>query len=386
MRVTGPRRDVPVGRPLGTRLLLAQGAVVVAGIVTASAVAALIGPPVFHDHLVRAGVSAASAELSHAEEAYRDASLIALGVALAIALMCALVVTWYVSGRLQRPLAALTVAARQMGRGHYEVRAHVDGAGPELTDLAHAFNTMAAQLGSTEETRRRLLSDLAHEMRTPVATLSAYLDGLDDGVTEWTPATSALFRANTDRLARLCDDIAMVSRAEEGRLDMTMTPVRLGTALEASVRQAEDRFGTKGVTLKVTQGTGWDAMVRADPDRLGQVMANLLNNALRHTPPGGTVHVGTSLAAGAGEQVSIVVADTGEGLSAEQLPHVFERFYRADAARTRDERGSGIGLTIARAIIEAHDGTLHAASAGLGQGASFTITLQVMPPAPAPAA
>lgn len=366
------------GRPLGTRLLLAQGAVVAAGIITASAVAAFMGPPIFHDHLVRAGVSAASAELGHAEEAYRDASFIALGIALVIALLCALVVTWYVTGRLQRPLATLTTAARQMGRGHYEVRAQTEDAGPELASLAAAFNTMAAQLGSTEDTRRRLLSDVAHEMRTPVATLSAYLDGLDDGVTEWTPATSALFRANTDRLARLCEDIAMVSRAEEGRLNMTMVPTPVGDLLESATRQVEGSYSAKGVHLQVRPGGGWDTTVRGDPDRLGQVMSNLLSNALRHTPPGGSVSVETRPGR---DEVNIVVSDTGEGLSAEQLPHVFERFYRADPARTRDDRGSGIGLTIAQAIVDAHGGTVTAASAGLGSGATFTVTLPAAAPA-----
>ena len=376
-RAPSGTEEVSRGRPLGTRLLLAQGAVVAAGILTASAVAALMGPRIFHEHLVRAGVSAASPELVHAEEAFRDASFISLGVALVIALLCALVVTWYVTGRLQRPLAALTTAARQMGRGHYEVRAQTEDAGPELASLAEAFNTMAAQLGSTEDTRRRLLSDVAHEMRTPVATLSAYLDGLDDGVTEWTPDTSALFRANTDRLARLCEDIAMVSRAEEGRLNMTMVPMRVGGVLEAATRQAEGSYAAKGVLLRVRPGAGWDVSVNGDPERLGQVMSNLLSNAVRHTPSGGSVRVETTSGR---ETVNIIVSDTGEGLSAEQLPHVFERFYRADPARTRDDRGSGIGLTIAHAIVDAHGGTVTAASDGLGRGATFTVTLPTAPP------
>ena len=365
------------GRPLASRLLLAQGGVVTAGIVTAGVVAAVMGPPIFHDHLVRAGTSA-DTEMAHVEEAFRDASFISLGIALAIALLCALVVTWYVTGRLQRPLASLTKTAGEMGRGRYSARAHVPDAGPELSSLADAFNTMAAQLESTEDTRRRLLSDVAHEMRTPVATLSAYLDGLEDGVTEWSPETAALFRAHTDRLTRLCDDIAMVSRAEEGRLPMASVPIKAGDVLDAAVWEARSRFDTKGVTLRAVTGPGCDATVLADPERLGQVLSNLLSNALRHTPAGGQVTVSTSMSSrGDDAMVSLAVTDTGEGLTAEQLPHVFERFYRGDSARTRDDRGSGIGLTIAKAIVEAHGGAISVVSDGPGRGTTFSMTLPV---------
>ncbi|GAA2479527.1 HAMP domain-containing sensor histidine kinase [Terrabacter carboxydivorans] len=345
-----------------------------AGIVTASVVAAVTGPPIFHEHLLQAASTAGGSEMMHVEEAFRDASLISLGVALVIALVCALVVTYYVNGRLQRPLASLTEAADEMGRGHYEARAEVDGAGPELTSLANAFNSMAAQLGATEDTRRRLLSDVAHEMRTPVATLGAYLDGLEDGVTDWGPETAQLFRAHNDRLARLCDDIGMVSRAEEGRLPMAPAPVRVGDLLHAAARQAESAFDAKGVGLEARPSPAWDVAVRADRERLGQVMSNLLSNALRHTPSGGQV---TVTARATTQEVRVVVADTGEGLTPEQLPHVFERFYRGDSARTRDDRGSGIGLTIAKAIVDAHDGAITVSSDGPGQGARFVVTLPV---------
>lgn len=345
-----------------------------AGIITASVVAAVMGPPLFHEHLLQAGTSGGS-EMMHVEEAFREASLISLGVALVIALICALVVTFYVNARLQRPLASLTEAAEEMGRGHYEARAEVDGAGPELTTLANAFNSMAAQLASTEGTRRRLLSDVAHEMRTPVATLGAYLDGLEDGVAEWGPETAALFRAHTDRLGRLCEDIGMVSRAEEGRLPMTLEALRVGDLLDAAVRDAEAAFDAKGVRLEAPPSPGWDVTVRADRERLGQVMSNLLSNALRHTPSDGQVTVTAWTNA---REVGIVVADTGEGLSPEQLPHVFERFYRGDSARTRDERGSGIGLTIAKAIVDAHHGAIGVSSNGLGEGARFVVTLPVL--------
>lgn len=352
--------------------MVAQGAVVTAGILTASTVAALIGPPLFHEHLLRAGTSATASEVEHVEQAYNEASFVSLAVALVIAVLCALGVTWYVAGRLTRPLAVLTTAAHEMGEGNYAARATVSDAGPELSSLAEAFNAMAGRLGDAEKTRRRLVGDVAHEMRTPVATLAAYLDGLDDGVVEWDEPTSLLFRANVERLARLCDDMSAVSRAEEGHLELRPSNVRVRELFEAAEREARPGFAAKGVRLEL--GACVDATVVADAERVGQVLTNLLANALRHTSPGGDVRIS---ARSAGGDVQLVVQDTGEGLDPEQLTHVFERFYRGDAARTRDARGSGVGLTIAKAIAEAHGGRLTVTSPGRGQGATFTLSLPV---------
>ena len=344
----------------------------VASIVTAGLVAAIVGPPIFHEHLLRAGGSMAGPEMDHVEEAFQDASLISLGIALAVALVAALLVTWYITSRIQRPLQALTKAAREMGRGHYTARADVTDAGPELTSLAVAFNTMAARLEATEDTRRRLLTDLAHEMRTPVATIGAYLDGLDDGVVVWGADVSGVVRAQTDRLARLCDDIAEVSRAEEGRMTLDRSIHNGADLVRAAVNNVRAAYAAKDVAL-VADIAGVDGVyVNVDPQRIGQVYANLLANALRHTPPGGIVTL--SMAPGP-EEVALVVSDNGEGLTPEQLMHVFERFYRADSARSRDSRGSGIGLTIAKAIVDAHGGSLAASSPGTGLGATFTMTL-----------
>lgn len=369
--------DVPLvpddtrGRRLGARLLLAQGLVLTASIITAGLVAAVVGPPIFHEHLLESG-RAGGVEMAHIEQAFTDASLLSLGIASLTALICALAVTWYVTGRIQRPLLVLTRAAREMGRGHYEVRANIPGSGPELLSLAAAFNTMAARLQVTEDTRRRLLSDVAHELRTPVATINAYLEGLDDGVAAWGPEVSAVFHSQTGRLVRLCDDIAEVSRAEEGRVRLTRSVTQVGELVAAAVQAARAAYAAKGVALVADLRAMPVALVNVDPERIGQVTANLLGNALRHTPPGGTVTLGSEANR---QEVAILVADTGEGLSAEQLPHVFERFYRGDAARTRDTGGSGIGLTIAKAIVDAHGGSLRATSLGLGRGSTFTITL-----------
>jgi len=359
------------GRSLATRLLLAQGLVLVASILTAALVAAIVGPPLFHQHLIEAGHSPHAPELTHIERAYRDASVISLGVALVIALACALTVTWYLTRRIQRPLTLLTDAAREMSGGHYTTRVAVAGAGPELSSLGDAFNAMAARLESTEDTRRRLLSDLAHELRTPIATIGAYLDGLEDGVARWGPQTAHVMRDQTDRLVRLAEDIDDVSRAEEGRLVLEKSPYPVDDLLHAASRAIASTFAEKGVALIIIPSPA-TLVIDVDRERFAQVLGNLLGNALRHTPRDGTV---TVFAEGTDRSVVVTVTDTGEGMAVEQLPHVFERFYRGDNARDRGSRGSGIGLTISKALVDAHGGTLTASSPGVGLGSTFVVTL-----------
>lgn len=359
-------------RGLASRLLAGQSIVLVAGALTAGLVATVIGPPIFHDHLLQAGHQANSPELEHIEMAYRDASLISLGVGLLISLLAATAVAWFLTRRLRRPLDQVTRAASELSRGHYATRVPAVGSGTELETLATAFNTMAARLEGIEDTRRRLLSDLAHELRTPIATLSAYHEGLHDGVATLGPASRAALEEQTNRLARLADDIEEVSTAEEGRLALDRQTHPVTGLLRAAYEGMRDRYAATGVALVIdtTAAAGLDVCV--DRDRLGQVLTNLLGNALRHTPPGGTVTVSGRRD---GDEAAITVTDTGDGMTPEQLDHIFERFYRGDTARTRDRTGSGIGLTISKAIVDAHGGTLSAASAGLGQGAQFTIRL-----------
>jgi signal transduction histidine kinase len=361
--------DRVAGWRLGTRLFVAQAAALVAIVVTAGLVAAIIGPPLFHDHLIQAGHPTDSAEVPHIEQAFADAGVLSLTVGLMVALVCALAVTWYLTGRIGKPLGTLTRAARRMSTGDYDIRVTVEGAGPELSTLARAFNQMAERLGNTESTRRRLLSDLAHELRTPIATLSAHLEGLADGVTVWDDTTQRILANQTDRLVRLARDLDEVSRAEEGRITLDPGEQSLAALVGHAVDQLHPRYADKSVSLSAQTD---DTEVIVDPQRIAQVLGNLLTNALRHTPPGGQVTVKGQRRA---DTVAITVADTGEGMTADQLAHVFERFYRGDTAREADKAGSGIGLTIARAIAEAHGGTLTAASPGPGQGATFTLTL-----------
>ncbi|WP_250258971.1 HAMP domain-containing sensor histidine kinase [Dermabacter sp. Marseille-Q3180] len=365
------------GPGLTFRFLAAQVLVVVIGLLVAAAVASMVGPNLFHDHMLMTGTEDPSLELLHAEQAYRDANLITLAVALPTALISALLASQWLSSRLRTPLQNLTRAATSLTAGNSRIRVPVgEAGGPEVTTLAHAFNTMADRLEHTEQVRRQMLSDLAHEMGTPLSVLTVYLDGLQDGVVDWNNATHTIMADQLTRLTRLMEDIDDVSRAQEHRIDLDLAEVELGDLLHTAAAAAGEAYADKGVDLQVETITD-TARVLVDRQRFGQVMSNLLSNALRHTPTGGQVRI--SVHRQEASTALIHVADDGEGIPSDQLGHIFERFYRGDAARSRDDGGAGIGLTISKALIEAHGGTLTATSPGPGCGAVFALRLPLSP-------
>lgn len=374
--MTARARQRPTGRrgSLAARLLGAQTLVLLAGAATTWVVASMVAPGTFHTHLQHAGVGHTAAETIHVERAFNDSLLIALGVALVTSVLMALGVTAYFTRRVQRSTAAVAESAVDIASGQYRARVPSPGLGSEFDLLATTINELAERLGDVETTRRRILADLAHEMRTPLASIEAHLEAVEDGVRELDEATLAVLHSDTRRLQRLAEDISAVSQAEEGRLESRPVPTMAGTLLESAAAAARDAFDAKGVELLVDADTV-AGPVLVDPQRMAQVLGNLLDNALRHTPPGGTV----KLTVGQPDRrwVELKVGDTGEGIDPAHLPHVFERFYRADAARARSRGGSGIGLTISRALVEAHGGRLSASSEGLGAGATFTVRLPV---------
>jgi two-component system sensor histidine kinase BaeS len=360
------------GAGLASRLLVAQTLVLVAGTLTAWLIAANVGPSLFHTHLASANVGSTPTQIAHAEMAYQSANTISLSFALLAAVVAALAVSVYQTRRIGRSVATIAAAASNVAGGHYDIRVPGPGLGPEFDALASAFNQMADRLGSVERTRRRLLADLGHEMRTPVATLEAYLEALEDGVATLDAATAGLLRSQTRRLARLSEDISTVSRTEEGQVRLDMVAVDPALVVAAAVNTAAEAYEAKGVRL-VSDIAGGLPELSLDPERIGQVLGNLLDNALRHTPAAGTVIVSAALSRTGG--VAVSVADTGDGIPPEHLQHVFERFYRVDTARDRTHGGSGIGLAIAKALVEAHGGRLTVTSAGTGQGSTFLILL-----------
>ncbi len=366
------------GRPrfrggFGMRLLGAQVLVLLAGAVTTWVVAAVVGPGVFRDHLHRAGVSHTASETLHVERAFTSSLAIATSIALVAATGTALVVTWYFSRRVQRSIEQVSTAAAHVAAGQYDIRLSDPGLGRDFAVLAATSNTLAMRLEATETTRRRMLADLAHEMRTPLATVDAHLEALEDGVRSLDEDTLGVIRQSTRRLRRLAEDISAVSGAEEGTLGIARQPVAAADLARRAAQASHDRFASAEVTLETDLDT--DVEVLVDPDRIGQVLTNLLDNALRHTPRGGTVRITCSRRS---PWVEYVVTDTGSGIAPEHLSHVFDRFYRADAARTRTHGGSGIGLSIAKALVEAHDGEIDASSPGPGGGAAFTVRLRAI--------
>lgn len=355
----------------GARLLGAQALVLLAGAATTWVMAAILGPAIFRGHLRRAGVSHSTSEAGHVEQAFNASLAISISIALITATATALAVTWYLSRRVQRSIAQVAAASAYVAAGQYGARVSDPGLGREFAVLAATSNTLAERLQATETARRRMLADLAHEMRTPLATVDAHLEAVEDGIRSLDDDTLGVLRLSTQRLRRLAEDISAVSGAEEGTLAITRELIDAADLARAAAQTSADRFAAAGISLETDLKT--NARVLVDPDRIGQVLTNVLDNALRHTAAGGNVRIACSAR---GPWVEYVVTDTGDGIHPEHLSHVFDRFYRSDTARARAHGGSGIGLSIARALVEAHDGEIAASSPGPGLGAEFTVRLR----------
>ena len=356
--------------------MTAQVLVIAVGVVSLVVTAVLVAPGLFREHLARSGAISADVQ-HHAEQAFATAFLVALTFATAASLVAAGLVSWFLVRRVARPVEQLAAAAEAVAGGRYTVRVPDTSFSSELAQLTDSFAHMANRLSATETTRSRLLSDLAHELRTPVATLEAYIDGLEDGVLPADGGSWATMRDQVDRLRRLAGDLREVAAAEEHALGLRLVPVDARTVAAAAVAAAGPRYLAKGVDLALAEPTT-AVRILGDAVRLQQVLANLLDNALRHTAPGG--HVWVNLTAGAG-LVTMHVRDDGDGIPLGQLDTIFDRFHRVDPARaSTDGSGSGLGLTIARAIVADHNGTLSAHSDGPGSGASLTLTLPTAAP------
>lgn len=277
-----------------------------------------------------------------------------------------------IARRLRRSLSDLTMAAEQVTGGDYDVQVAVPHNESELIALTSAFNDMAEQLRTTETTRRTMLTDLAHEMRTPISSLDVTIEALRDGVFEVNEAVLDTMRAQTSRLTRLSTDIREVSAAEEGRLALTTHQLDLRELVTSCQHTFSDAGTREGVDLEVTPLPSVPVVAAVDEDRAAQVVNNLLTNAFRHTQPGGVVQLSLATADGV---ALISVTDHGDGIAPEHLGRIFERFYRVGGARDTKHGGTGVGLAISRAIARAHHGSLEVTSEGLGKGSTFTFSL-----------
>jgi len=272
---------------------------------------------------------------------------------------------------LTAPLRQMSAAAARIGQGDLAQEVPIPST-DELGSMARAFNSMTADLRRLEDSRRQLVADIAHELGTPLSVLQANLEGMLDGVVAATPDRLAALHTQVRLLARLVNDLRDLSLAQAGKLVLNRAPADLGALVAEAAAAVAPYARERGVALQSRIAPGLP-LVAVDRDRLMQVVYNLLDNAIRHTPAGGSVTV--EIEAGIGE-VRLLVADTGPGIPPEEIGRIFDRFYRLDAARSRASGGTGLGLAIVKTLVEAHNGRVSVASR-MGDGSTFTVTLPV---------
>jgi signal transduction histidine kinase len=292
-----------------------------------------------------------------------------LGGSVAIAI--ALILTFILSRRITSPIGALARAARRLGRGDWSQRVQLQGEG-EVAALAQAFDSMAADLEHAEQLRRNMVADVAHELRTPLSNIQGYLEAIRDGVVKPDAATIRSLSEETALLSRLVNELQELSLAEAGELKLVYQAEDITKLIKQAVTSWQPQLTAKEISLFLNLPDNLP-LVNIDWQRVNQVLHNLLENAVAHTHKEGTINVA---AITQGNWVVISVSDTGEGIPAEDLPHIFERFYRVDKSRARATGGSGLGLTIAKRLVEAHGGTITAQSE-LGKGSRFSFTLPI---------
>lgn len=368
---------------LGAKLFLSYLAVLLVGVVVLAAAAQVSLPGAYGRHIGQMmdggmmgqggrGLGSGAGEAAFAN--FRAGFFEALAWAALAALSVALLVSLFISRSLSAPIRAMTRASQRVAEGHYSERVPAGGR-DELGQLAGSFNTMAEKLEQVEAMRRRLIGDVAHELRTPLTAIKGSMEGLVDGILPAAPETFEQVAAEAERLNRLVDDLQELSRVESGAVALDLAPVSLPELAETTRKRLSAPYAAKGVSLTLDLPAALPP-VRADTDRLLQVLTNLLNNALQYTPSGGGVTLSAEVRS---REVLVRVMDSGIGISPEHLPHIFDRFYRVDKSRSRQAGGgSGIGLTICKHLVEAHGGRIRAESPGEGQGSTFIFTLPIM--------
>jgi len=288
-----------------------------------------------------------------------------------LAIVIALVLTFVLSRRLSSPIGVLAKAARRLGQGDLSQRVQFQGKG-EVKVLAQAFNSMAADMEHAEQLRRNLVADVAHELRTPLSNIQGYLEAIRDRVMKPNVATIRSLNEETALLSRLVNELQELSLAEANELKLVYQAEDIAKLVRQAVTSWQPQVAAKEILLSLDLPDNLP-LVNIDWQRVNQVLHNLLENAVAHTHKGGTINVA---AVTQGDWVEVCVSDTGEGIPAEDLPNIFERFYRVDRSRARATGGSGLGLTIARRLVEAHGGKI-AVQSEMGKGSRFSFTLPI---------
>ncbi len=307
---------------------------------------------------------------------YTTAVYEAVTYAALAALIAAILASFFISRQVVTPMLRMMSLSHRIAQGEYEERLSLPDGQPadqidELGQLALSFNQMADKLEKTETMRRQLIGDVTHELRTPLTAVKGYLEGLMDGVLPGDPETYQQIHSEIDRLQRLVNDLQELSRVEAGAIQLQLAPVSPASLIERIQSTLGRQFEDKNIQFQTDLEKNLPDIL-VDKDRIIQVLTNLAGNALQYTPSGGKVSMQVRREK---SEILFSVKDTGIGISAEQLPFIFNRFYRTDKSRNRASGGSGIGLTIAKALVQAHHGKIWAASDGEGKGSTFSFLI-----------
>ena len=363
-------------RHLGARLFLSYMAIILIGAIVLVISSQFILPAAFNRHMAGMGMMMGQGSGLHSEMTpfypeFRASFNEALIYGALASMIVAVILSVYLSRSVIAPVRLMSAATDRIANGRYEERILVEGE-DELAQLATRFNQMAEKLNQVETMRRRLIGDVSHELRTPLTAIKGSMEGLLDGVLPASNETYQQIHAEADRLNRLVDDLQELSRVEARAYELEFRALEVSALVQTVTQRFAPQFTAKRIDLDIELSPNLPRVL-ADEDRAIQVLTNLVANALQYTPENGRVGIS---ARRVGTEVIISMQDTGPGIAPEHLPHIFDRFYRVDKSRSRRAGGgSGIGLTIARALVEAHGGRIWAESRGEGQGSTFSFTL-----------
>lgn len=368
------------------KVFLSYTLVVLVGLVVLATATALSFPAAFDRHL--AGMSAMMAGKNvlgddqameqELYDSYTTSVNEALSFAAIAALIAAMVASFFISRQVVNPIQRMMKLSHRIADGEYQDRLDISPKinfeqMDELNQLALSFNQMAEKLEKTEIMRRQLIGDVSHELRTPLTAIKGYMEGMIDGVLPANPEVYQMVNTEIERLQRLVNDLQELSRVEGGEFQLKPVSISPASLLETIRGNLGRPFEEKGIQLEMVVAPDLPQIL-VDRDRILQVLTNLAGNALQYTPPGGKV---TICAFREKNEVIFSVSDTGIGIAPEQIPLVFNRFYRTDKSRARASGGSGIGLTIAQVLVRAHQGRIWAESLGEGKGSTFSFALPI---------
>ena len=371
---------------LGAKLFLANLIVILVGIMILMLTIQLTIPAAFNRHMAMMdggtmmgsgmGMGQGQGYGRTLFDSFRASMFDALTYAVLASVVVALWVSWFLSRRIVAPVQNLADASLSLANGNYSERVQVNGS-DEIAKLASRFNHMASQLEQVESMRRQLIGDVTHELRTPLTSIKGYMEGLVDEVLPANAETFNQIHHEADRLSRLVDDLQELSRVEAKSYSLDLRSVSVSSLVQTTLKRLSPQATAKRITLRSNLPADLEPVL-ADEDRITQVLVNLTANAIQYTPEDGEVLIS---AAQHGNEIHVSVKDSGIGIPQEHLANIFTRFYRVDKSRSRHAGGgSGIGLTIAKHIIEAHGGRIWAESAGEEQGSTFTFSLKGVTP------